>query len=64
MARPRKDTVQITLRVPTEWLEKAADLADKLEHSGRLSWGHTDGFRAAIVKGFEWFDTQPRKKSA
>lgn len=47
-----KGTVLIAFRVPLEWLERADNLAEALAPPGS-SFGRTDAFRAAIIKGFE-----------
>lgn len=47
-----KGTVLIAFRVPLDWLERADNLAEALAPPGS-SFGRTDAFRAAIVKGFE-----------
>jgi hypothetical protein len=67
VAPPKKDTQQVTLRIPTEWLAKADELAKRLAPPG-ADFGRTDALRAAIAKGFEWFELeaeeeQPRAKA-
>jgi len=62
MSRPAKDTEQITLRVPKEWLDKADALAKRMEPGGAI--GRTDAFRAAVAKGFEAFEREDRLNEA
>lgn len=50
VARPTADTVQITFRLPTKWLEQADAVAAYLARAGR-PMGRTDGFRALIAAG-------------
>jgi hypothetical protein len=52
MARPTANTVQITFRIPTEWLAEADLAADRLSSPGMRA-SRTDAFRAAIARGFE-----------
>ena len=52
MGRPPKDTVQITFRVPSSWLGEADQIASMLARPG-FEAGRTDGFRAAMARGFE-----------
>lgn len=58
MARPSKttpasaDTVQVTFRIPKEWLRRADSIAKKLSKNG-VELGRTDGFRLAMNAGFE-----------
>jgi hypothetical protein len=51
MARPLKDTVQITFRIPKDWMRKADALAKRLSRPG-LNALRTDAFRAALAEGF------------
>ena len=61
MARPSKttsaaaDTVQVTFRIPKEWLRRADGLAKKLSKNG-IELGRTDGFRLAMNAGFDRFE--------
>ncbi len=57
MPRPASDTVQITIRVPRNWLTRAGELAKRIAPPGAM-FGRTDGFRAAIAKGFEEFESE------
>lgn len=50
MARPTRDTVQITFRIPTKWLAEADSVAAHLALEGR-PMERTDGFRALIAGG-------------
>lgn len=58
MARPSKttpekaDTVQVTFRIPSEWIKRAEVLAKRFSEDG-VVLGRTDGFRLAIKAGFE-----------
>ena len=54
MGRPSKDSVQVAIRVPREWLTKAAALAAQLAPGGVLS--RTAALRVAIAKGFEAYE--------
>lgn len=51
MARPTANTVQITFRIPKEWLEEADEVADVLSRPGMRA-SRTDAFRAAVARGF------------
>jgi hypothetical protein len=46
------ETVQVTIRVPYEWLERADRVASDLSPIGK-KLTRMDGFRAVIVMGFE-----------
>jgi hypothetical protein len=52
MPRPPSDSVQIAIRVPKSWLEDADDIAALISRPG-FQASRTDGFRAAIARGFE-----------
>jgi hypothetical protein len=60
MARPTADTVQITFRMPTEWLARADALAKLISRPG-FEASRTDAFRAAIARGFEAFESESRE---
>lgn len=47
-----KNDVQITLRIPKEWLAEADALAEAMSQPG-ITMTQTDVFRAAIVRGLE-----------
>ena len=44
-------TIQITFRIPEDWLGRADKLAKKLSHEG-VVLTRTNGFRAAMAAGF------------
>lgn len=48
-------TVQVTIRVPCGWLERADRIAEALSPVGK-KLSRMDGFRAAIVTGFERYE--------
>lgn len=52
MPRPPSDAVQIAIRVPKDWLKDADDIAKLISRPG-FQASRTDGFRAAIARGFE-----------
>lgn len=52
MPRPPSDTVQIAIRVPRDWLQRADALAGQLSRPG-VTMSRTDAFRAAIASGFD-----------
>src|SRR4051812_8152059 len=52
MPRPPSNAVQIAIRVPVEWLERADEIARLISKPG-FGASRTDGFRAAIARGFE-----------
>lgn len=58
-AASHASTIQITFRIPEEWLEWADELASKHSAPG-LVLTRTDGFRTAMAAGFEKYG----KKSA
>ena len=64
MGRPTKDTVQITLRVPTAWLTRADTIAAWLV-AMYPDAGRTHAFRAAMAKGFDALEAElgPADKS-
>ena len=51
----KEQTVQIALRVPASWLEKADKVVDRLSTKW-LPLGRPDAFRALIARGFEAFE--------
>ena len=66
MKQRKKDPVQIAIRVPPEWLEDAARLANQLSRPG-LEITRTEAFRAAMARGLESLLAEtsaekPRKK--
>lgn len=71
MPRPPSDAVQIAIRVPKDWLADADEIATLISRPGFLA-SRTDGFRAAIARGFEALredaekagkaDPKPRKR--
>jgi hypothetical protein len=50
-------TVQITIRIPKEWLPQADGLAKKLSRPG-IPTNQADAFRAAIATGFGVLEAQ------
>ena len=52
MPRPPSDAVQIAIRVPKDWLKDADEIAALISRPG-FPASRTDGFRAAIARGFE-----------
>lgn len=55
-------TIQISIRVPPEWLETAEKLAVELSRPG-LEVSRTEAFRAALAFGLEHMPTGPRGRS-
>lgn len=53
MARPTADTVQVTFRIPTSWLEEADEIAKTIARPGGMTASRTDAFREAIRIGFD-----------
>lgn len=56
MPRPAKDTMQITIRVPTSWLERIDAVVAHLgpqQTSLGATFGRPDAFRAAMARGLE-----------
>jgi hypothetical protein len=60
--RPPSDTVQIAIRVPRGWMEKAEELAKRLSRPG-VTMSRTDAFRAAIAAGFENLADEAKPKT-
>ncbi len=52
MPRPPSDSVQIALRVPPDWLNKADAVAAKISLPG-MTATRTDALRAAMALGLE-----------
>lgn len=52
MPRPPSDAVQIAIRVPKDWLTQADRVAAFISRPG-FQASRTDGFRAALARGFE-----------
>ncbi len=50
MPRPKSDTVQVTFRIPSEWVAQAAKLAKSLSRTG-FQLTRTDSFRIAMAQG-------------
>ncbi|MBI2391515.1 MAG: hypothetical protein HYV09_18135 [Deltaproteobacteria bacterium] len=61
MPRPPSDTVQIAIRVPSDWLDRADKLIPRVARAG-VAATRTDVFRAAIAKGFDAFDAEAREE--
>lgn len=61
MPRPPKDTTQICIRVPREWLEQADNLARLTSYPG-FQLCRTDAFRIAIAKGMEALLPKSKKR--
>ena len=55
-------TIQISIRVPPEWLETAEKLAAELSRPG-LEVSRTEAFRAALAFGLEHMPANPRGRS-
>lgn len=52
MTRAKSDTVQVTMRIPREWLVKADALGRSMAPPGVLAVGaRTVGLRVAIARG-------------
>lgn len=49
--RPPADTVQVTFRIPSQWLIEADEVADLLSKPGMRA-SRTDAYRAAMARGF------------
>lgn len=54
-------TVQVTFRIPEDWLERAENIAGWISSDG-LVLNRTDGFRAAMAEGFTHYETRFNKK--
>jgi hypothetical protein len=54
MSRPPSDAIQIAIRVPADWLKKADQVAAEISQPG-FQASRTDGFRAALARGFDAF---------
>ena len=54
-------TVQVTFRIPEDWLKRAANIADWISSDG-LVLNRTDGFRAAMAEGFTRYEARFDKK--
>jgi len=52
MTRPTKDTQQVTFRVPSDWLDRADELAIQMtDEEDGIQHTRTDVFRKAIAIG-------------
>lgn len=51
MSRPKKDTVQVTLRIPRKWLAKLDRIAVQLSKNADLAYSRTDAIRYAMILG-------------
>lgn len=51
MTNPITKTVQVSFRVPTEWLDRADEIARRLSEDAR-SVSRQDALRIAISRGF------------
>jgi hypothetical protein len=60
MARPTADTVQITFRIPTQWLAQADLVAGQISSAG-FTASRTDALRAAIARGLEVLELERHK---
>lgn len=63
MPRPPSDTVQIAIRVPADWLERADRLIPHVARPG-VAATRTDVFRAAIARGLDSFEAEGRAAEA
>ena len=59
--RKKSGTTQITVRVPSEWLPRAEELAKKLSQPG-IPANRVDAFRACIATGFETLEAAKAKR--
>mgnify|MGYP002652584757 CR=1 FL=1 len=59
----RAEPIQITMRVPPEWLETAEKLAAELSRPG-LEVTRTEAFRAALAFGLEHMNDAKPKATA
>ncbi len=57
--RPPSDLVQVAIRVPESWLERADALATKLSRPG-IVVSRTEAFRAALAQGLDVMEAEPR----
>jgi hypothetical protein len=55
-----KFTVQITMRIPRDWLHFADQLAKRLSRPG-LEVSRTDAMRAAIAAGFNALSSEKKR---
>ena len=63
MPRPPTDAVQIAIRVPKAWTERADRLIPTLSKPG-VTASRTDVFRAAMARGFEEFERDQARQAA
>jgi hypothetical protein len=63
MPRPPSDAVQIAIRVPKKWLARADEIAKLISRPG-FEASRTDGFRAAIARGFDALAQDADEESA
>lgn len=52
MPRPKSSAVQIALRLPSEWLAEADQIAKLMSRPG-VTVTRSDALRAAVAKGLE-----------
>jgi hypothetical protein len=50
MPRPPKDTTQLTLKVPSEWIQEFDDLAEVMAKPG-ATMSRSDALRVALHRG-------------
>lgn len=52
MGRPKKDTVQINFRIPSEWPDMFQKLAAEMSKERGIPLCKSDAMREAMAKGF------------
>jgi len=57
---PSPNAVQISIRVPPEWLERADAVAEKMGRPG-LEMTRADVLRMALVQGLEFVEQEVKK---
>ena len=62
MPRPPTDTVQITFRVPSHWLDEADALASTMTVAGSPAT-RTDAFREAMRRGFKQLEEEAKAET-
>jgi hypothetical protein len=62
VARPPADTVQVTFRIPSDWLHQADALAATMSLFGTQAT-RTDAFREAMARGFRALEEDAKRNS-
>lgn len=62
MPRPHADTVQVTFRIPSHWVQEADALASAMSRHG-MQATRTDAFREAMARGFRAIEEEARSQT-